>query len=95
MNLEQTQTTFNPPAAISASGANYDWNISGRKTTASEHIANGASATKKVATSKPAIVAYIVITSVALVFTAFTVVSDMREKAYQAKIQRESRVVVL
>lgn len=95
MNLEQTQTTFNPPAAMSASGANYDWNVSGRKTTAGEHLTNAVSASKKVLTSKPALIAYVVITTVALIFTAVTIVSDMREKAHQAKIQRESRIVVL
>lgn len=95
MNLDTTTFTTNEQPATSASGANYDWSVSGRETTISEHAVNASKKASKVATSKPVMIMSAVAVVALLGFGSFTLISNMREKAYHAKLQRESRVVVL
>lgn len=95
MNLEST-TEFTPNlTATSASGTNYDWNVSGRKTTVLEHSAAAAQVSKNVLTSKPVIISAAVIAAAVVLITAITVANGFRQRAHQAELQRTSRVVVL
>ena len=95
MNLD-THTFSNPhEVATSASGANYDWNVSGREATLSDHAVSVSKKAHAVATSKPAIITSAVVVVAMLGFGSFSLISDMREKAYHDKLQRESRIVVL
>lgn len=96
MNLETTsQLSHNQTVSISASGANYDWSVSGRQVTVAEHSTEFAKKLRKVATSKPAIITAAIIATVFAIVAVVNLVGDARDRAHQAKIQRESRVVVL
>lgn len=95
MNLDTHLNNHTQEIATSASGANYDWSVSGRETTISEHAVNASKRAHSVITSKPAIISSVVVAVALLGFGSFTLISNAREKAYHAKLQRESRVVVL
>jgi hypothetical protein len=95
MNLD-THTFSNPhEVATSASGANYDWSVSGREATIPDHALSLGKKAHAVVTSKPAIITSAFVIVAMLGFGSFSLISDMREKAYHAKLQRESRIVVL
>lgn len=95
MNLDDQTITNANEVATSASGANYDWTVSGRETTISEHAVTAGKKAHSVFTSKPAIVTSVVVVVALIGFGSFTLISNLREKAYHAKLQRESRIVVL
>ncbi len=95
MNLESRipHITYHEPT-VSAGGHNY-WQPAEPEVTITERAAQVGEATQKIATHRVTVVAGLCISLVVILFATYVQVSQYREKAYHAKLQRESRIVTL
>lgn len=96
MNLENTTNllTHNDKVAVSASGNSY-WQVTEPQVTATERVAQVAVVTHKTLTHRTVIIAAVILATLAVSLASYVQISNFREKAYHAKLQRESRLVVL
>lgn len=96
MNLEATSnlSSHTNQAAISASGNSY-WQVTEPKVTAADVAAQAAVITRKTLTHKATIIIAAVLAALAVSLMTYVQIGNAKDRAYQAKIQRESRVVVL
>ena len=96
MNLESHSNLLphNNQPVISAGGHSY-WQPAEDQVTVADKAAEVAVIAQKTLTHRVSIIIIALAAAAALSFASYVQISNMRERAYHSKIQRESRIVTL